>query len=159
MPTPIPDSATPQTCREEVPLTWTPCPTRQTRDMQPVADSHLALFPILLQPTLIPRIPYSIDAMLAGEFQGQLSAQPRIQPGLSSIDNSFRPPPSPTLSTPSSFSPPRFQIGLPRVDTRRQTPVRPHRSPSSHSASHHNYVDVKRIRDGIDVRTTVSIFD
>lgn len=50
------------------------------------------------------------------------------------------------------------QFGSHRADTRRQNAVRVHRSPFQHHniTGQHNHVDVDRIREGIDVRTTVS---
>lgn len=58
--------------------------------------------------------------------------------------------------TPRQFTYPR---GDPRSDGRRQNAVRVHRSPyNNHSVGgQHNHVDVDRIREGIDVRTTVSL--
>lgn len=44
-----------------------------------------------------------------------------------------------------------------RADSRRQNAARVSRSPYYNAASHHNHVDVSRIRDGIDVRTTVNL--
>jgi hypothetical protein len=43
-----------------------------------------------------------------------------------------------------------------RHDGRRQNAMRVNRSPYYSAAGHHNHVDVNRIREGIDVRTTVS---
>lgn len=44
-----------------------------------------------------------------------------------------------------------------RLDGRRQNAMRVNRSPFFNNAGHHNHVDVNRIRDGIDVRTTVCL--
>lgn len=43
-----------------------------------------------------------------------------------------------------------------RTDGRRQNAIRVNRSPYYNAANHHNHVDINRIREGIDVRTTVS---
>lgn len=43
-----------------------------------------------------------------------------------------------------------------RPDSRRQNAMRVHRSSNYHGSGHHNHVDVTRIREGIDVRTTAS---
>jgi hypothetical protein len=58
---------------------------------------------------------------------------------------------SPELVTPRQFA-------YHRADGRRQNAVRVHRSPYQHHnvSGQHNHVDVDRIREGIDVRTTVS---
>ncbi|KAI1454988.1 RNA recognition motif 2-domain-containing protein [Annulohypoxylon moriforme] len=44
-----------------------------------------------------------------------------------------------------------------RLDGRRQNAMRISRSPYYNSANHHNHVDVNRIREGIDVRTTIML--
>ncbi|KAK0710905.1 hypothetical protein B0H67DRAFT_493421 [Lasiosphaeris hirsuta] len=44
-----------------------------------------------------------------------------------------------------------------RYDGRRQNAMRVNRSPFYNAAGHHNHVDVTRIRDGIDVRTTIML--
>ncbi|KAF7516037.1 hypothetical protein G7054_g14323 [Neopestalotiopsis clavispora] len=51
------------------------------------------------------------------------------------------------------------QFGSHRADTRRQNAVRVHRSPFQHHniTGQHNHVDVDRIREGIDVRTTIML--
>ncbi|KAI1464745.1 RNA recognition motif 2-domain-containing protein [Daldinia caldariorum] len=69
---------------------------------------------------------------------------------------------SPTLSQHSSFlstdlmTPRQFQ-NFGRSDGRRQNAMRIARSPYYNPANHHNHVDVSRIRDGIDVRTTIML--
>ena len=47
-------------------------------------------------------------------------------------------------------------MGLIRADARRQNAQRVNRSPYFNAAGNHNHVEISRIRDGIDVRTTVS---
>lgn len=54
------------------------------------------------------------------------------------------------LTTPRQFQ----HYGRP--DNRRQNAMRVSRSPYYNAANHHNHVDVGRIREGTDVRTTVS---
>ncbi|KAI0840640.1 RNA recognition motif 2-domain-containing protein [Hypoxylon sp. FL0890] len=44
-----------------------------------------------------------------------------------------------------------------RPDSRRQNAMRISRSPYYNAANHHNHVDVNRIREGIDVRTTIML--
>lgn len=46
--------------------------------------------------------------------------------------------------------------GYGRPDARRQHAARVNRSPHHNATGHHNHVDIQRIREGIDVRTTVS---
>lgn len=54
------------------------------------------------------------------------------------------------------LNPQRPLLGYGRSDGRRQNAARVSRSPYYNAATHHNHVDVNRIREGIDVRTTVS---
>lgn len=156
MPLPASCLGTLKNSRQAESLRWAYAPSRQVRSIEQVPDSQLAIFPIFLQTSMAHSTSYSIDDVLARDIREHQAVHARFQSAYSCMERPFRSPPSPTLSTPSTFSPPRFQTNQSRIDTRRQTVIRSHRSPSSHSASHHNYVDVKRIRDGIDVRTTVS---
>ncbi|KAI0127893.1 RNA recognition motif 2-domain-containing protein [Xylariales sp. AK1849] len=59
---------------------------------------------------------------------------------------------SPEYMTPRQFA-------YPRHDSRRQNAMRVHRSPYHHHnvSGQHNHVDVNRIREGIDVRTTIML--
>ena len=67
----------------------------------------------------------------------------------------FTPPATP-MTVPSNFTSPRSLSAYARQDSRRQDAMRVNRSPYYNAAGHHNHVDVSRIRDGIDVRTTAS---
>ncbi|KAG5931745.1 hypothetical protein E4U53_001634 [Claviceps sorghi] len=59
------------------------------------------------------------------------------------------------VTTPeNNYSPSRAIPGFLRSDGRRQNATRVSKVASSGAANHHNYVDISRIRDGIDVRTT-----
>ncbi len=66
-------------------------------------------------------------------------------------------PASPALPMPADLGVPR-SLSSPyiRPDGRRQNAMRVARTPYYHAAGHHNHVDVVRIREGTDVRTTVS---
>jgi len=66
----------------------------------------------------------------------------------------YTPPSTPMAS---DFTSPRSIQAYGRGDTRRHNAMRVSRSPYYNAAGHHNHVDVTRIREGIDVRTTVSI--
>ena len=59
-------------------------------------------------------------------------------------------PCQPGYSTPKA-------LGFPRLDMRRQNAQRISRAPHFNTASNHNHVEISRIRDGIDVRTTVCL--
>lgn len=89
-------------------------------------------------------------------------------PALSSTGFSTMSPVSSTLSTMRSFSPPlsgsmnfsrsgfpspRFQ----RLDCRRQNATRVNRNHFSPPGPHHNHVDINKIREGTDVRTTIML--
>ncbi|KAI1094580.1 RNA recognition motif 2-domain-containing protein [Rostrohypoxylon terebratum] len=69
---------------------------------------------------------------------------------------------SPAVSPQSSLVPsdlltPRQFQHYGRPDGRRQNAMRIQRSPYYNSANHHNHVDINRIQDGIDVRTTIML--
>lgn len=70
-------------------------------------------------------------------------------------------PPNPAALVP--YQPSYQQDYVPRAmafrsppDGRRQNAMRVNRSPFYNVAGHHNHVDINRIRDGVDVRSTVS---
>lgn len=65
-------------------------------------------------------------------------------------------PPSTPMTMQSDYMSPRALAAYGRPDGRRQNAMRVNRSPFHVTGSHHNQVDVDRIRQGIDVRTTVS---
>lgn len=75
--------------------------------------------------------------------------------GLALSSPSARPPGTLAGGSPD-FSPPRGSLYPGRLDVRRQNATRIVRQPTYNPAVHHNHVDVGRIRDGIDVRTTAS---
>lgn len=121
----------------------------------PQVESQITLLPLILRPSSSARVPFSLDSVMTTGLQAQMTPQAFGRSSFSSICSPFQSPPSPTLTVPSNFSPPRLQSCLERIDMRRQTAVRTAKSTSS-SVGHHNFVDVTRIRDGIDVRTTVT---
>lgn len=67
----------------------------------------------------------------------------------------FTTPPATPMAMHGDFTSPRAVQSYGRFDSRRQNAMRVNRSPYYNNAGHHNHVDVNRIRDGIDVRTTV----
>ncbi|KAH6636087.1 hypothetical protein F5144DRAFT_591361 [Chaetomium tenue] len=68
-------------------------------------------------------------------------------------------PPDTPMAMHSDFTSPRSMqpYGRQALDTRRHTAMRVNRTPYFNNAGHHNHVDVNRIRDGIDVRTTIML--
>lgn len=69
----------------------------------------------------------------------------------------YTPPSTPLAFHHGDYASPRGMQPY-RMDGRRQNAMRVNRSPYYNAAGHHNHVDVNKIRDGIDVRTTVSIY-
>ncbi|KAK4238586.1 meiosis protein mei2 [Achaetomium macrosporum] len=65
-------------------------------------------------------------------------------------------PPGTPMAMTGDFSSPRSIQPYGRLENRRQNAMRVNRSPYG-NAGHHNHVDVNRIRDGIDVRTTIML--
>ncbi|KAK4135486.1 hypothetical protein BT67DRAFT_401055 [Trichocladium antarcticum] len=66
-------------------------------------------------------------------------------------------PPATPMGHHGDFTSPRNIQSYGRLDNRRHTAMRVNRSPYYNAAGHHNHVDVNRIRDGIDVRTTIML--
>ncbi|KAK3368202.1 RNA recognition motif 2-domain-containing protein [Podospora didyma] len=66
-------------------------------------------------------------------------------------------PPATPMALHSDYTSPRHMQSYARPDSRRQNAMRVNRSPFYNAAGHHNHVDVNRIRDGIDVRTTIML--
>ncbi|KAL2017300.1 hypothetical protein VTK56DRAFT_2323 [Thermocarpiscus australiensis] len=66
-------------------------------------------------------------------------------------------PPATPMAIHGDFTSPRNIAPYGRLENRRQNAMRVNRSPYYNAASHHNHVDVNRIRDGIDVRTTIML--
>ncbi|SPQ22724.1 f8625fbd-b7d2-42f0-902b-fa845fd9621f [Thermothielavioides terrestris] len=69
----------------------------------------------------------------------------------------FTTPPATPMAVHGEYTNPRSIQPYGRFDHRRQNAMRVHRSPYYNNAGHHNHVDVNRIRDGIDVRTTIML--
>ncbi|KAI1777668.1 RNA recognition motif 2-domain-containing protein [Hypoxylon cercidicola] len=58
---------------------------------------------------------------------------------------------------PADLMTPRHFQHQPRTDTRRHNAIRVNRSPYYNATNHHNHVDIGRIQEGIDVRTTIML--
>lgn len=98
--------------------------------------------------------PYVVD-----NYANHPSAPYHLPAGLTT----FAPMYQPTSQTPlvpyqPGYSTPKA-LGFARQDARRQNAQRVNRSPYFNAAGNHNHVEISRIRDGIDVRTTVSQSD
>ncbi|KAH0426888.1 hypothetical protein CcaCcLH18_10064 [Colletotrichum camelliae] len=105
-----------------------------------------AMWPILCQPQFQPGMGYLLDG-------GPRLSLPPATPspaGYQFVSPLFSPHPR-GLSTAGSMS------CSPRPEPRRQNASRVNRSPYYNITSHHNHVDVNRIREGTDVRTTIML--
>lgn len=131
----------------------------------PVQHPQMAMYPIsyyAVSPTAPAR--YVLD-QTPTRSQGIPQGIPPMSPltpmtgGMPIMGSLYTPPATPMFqgdyTSPRSLQTyGRFDGG--RFDSRRQNAMRVNRSPHYNAAGHHNHVDVNRIRDGIDVRTTVS---
>jgi hypothetical protein len=111
-----------------------------------------AMYPLMLQAPVGPTMPYMFDRFSAA---GQTSPLAPMSPPYPVLGHVYQTPPSPALTTQNNQSPSRPVSVYSRIDARRQNATRINRSPHHNAAGHHNHVDIQRIRDGIDVRTTV----
>jgi hypothetical protein len=132
--------------------------SRQTRTAPAHAGPGFPVYPFVFSPQYTNGAPYLLDRY-PGTPQalplGPLSPMTPLSPGYRMIRSIYHSPPSPALTSPHSSSPSRAASGYISSDGRRQNAARVARA--NHGAgSHHNHVDTARIREGIDVRTTVS---
>ncbi|KAF4782955.1 RNA recognition domain-containing protein 2 [Colletotrichum scovillei] len=108
--------------------------------------SPLAMWPILCQPQFQPSTAYVLNGGQRLSPPTSTSNSARYQ-----LTNHLFSQPSPVMPMMGSMSP-----GT-RAEPRRQNAARVNRSPYYNIASHHNHVDVNRIREGTDVRTTIML--
>ncbi|KAK2023838.1 RNA recognition domain-containing protein 2 [Colletotrichum zoysiae] len=105
-----------------------------------------AMWPILCQPQFQPHGPYLVN-------DGQRLPPPPPTASPDGYQSS-----GPLLSHSShTVSAMGAMLSSGRNETRRQNAARVNRSPYYNVSSHHNHVDVHRIREGIDVRTTIML--
>ncbi|KAJ0160683.1 Meiosis protein mei2 [Colletotrichum tanaceti] len=105
-----------------------------------------AMWPILCQPQFQPSGAYVLN-------DGHRLPQPPLTPNSAryQLNNPMFIRSSRSMSTTGSF-----HSGV-KGEPRRQNAARVNRSPYYNVASHHNHVDVNRIREGTDVRTTIML--
>ena len=110
------------------------------------------MYPLMFQGPFTANVPYVLDRF------GPATNSP-VSPlnQFPAVGQLYQTPPSPALTSQNGInhSPSKQSYG--RSDLRRQHAARINRSPHHHAASHHNHVDIQRIREGIDVRTTVRL--
>lgn len=122
-------------------------------------SSPFAMYPLLFPSTFSPTLPYLVDSFMgAGLGRGLTSPTTPESPIYHGTSTAYHKPPSPALTIKNGFSPSRSISSFGRPDHRRQHATRINRSSLQSLSSHHNHVDVNRIREGIDVRTTVCIY-
>ena len=117
-------------------------------------QAQFALYPMVYRnhfttgsPVVFDNIPHRSNTVTPMTNHRFPLAGPLFNPGAAA---------SQTLSMTADFAVPRSLPHFNRPDARRQHAMRVTRSPYYNAAGHHNHVDVNRIREGIDVRTTVS---
>ena len=125
--------------------------------LSPPARSQIST-PFQLQPTygMMPVVYHGVPVSPPYAFDGM---QPRSHTGIPPSSNySLVSPmmsPSSSLASTDLMTPRQFQP-LGRGDGRRHNAMRVTRSSLYNQNTHHNHVDTNRIREGTDVRTTVS---
>jgi hypothetical protein len=126
-------------------------PTRQFPALGFPVQPQLAMYPILCQAQFQSGLPYVLDP--GTQPNPVLPRAVHPFPLASAI---YAPAPSSLLAS-GDYSQHRGMPSYGRPDARRQHAARISRAPYYNVSSHHNHVDVHRIREGIDVRTTASI--
>ncbi|CAM1510293.1 Fc.00g006280.m01.CDS01 [Cosmosporella sp. VM-42] len=126
-----------------------------SRVVQRINAPPFSMYPYMFQPPMAPNLPYVLDQVPQA---GQIGHTAPMPPSFPIIGHMYQAPPSPALTVHNDFSPSRAVSTYGRgVDARRQNATRVSRSPYHNAAGHHNHVDINRIRDGIDVRTTIML--
>lgn len=118
---------------------------------------HFTMYPLMFQSPFVANVPYILDSLAPGSSQVPASPMSTLAATYPVLGSLYHAPPSPALTVQKNFSPSRAAAGIFRSDGRRQNATRITRSPYNNLTNHHNYVDINRIRDGIDVRTTVCL--
>ncbi|OAR00361.1 hypothetical protein LLEC1_00295 [Akanthomyces lecanii] len=120
-------------------------------------NTSVAMYPVIAQQSYTPSLPYLMNPFIAGAPGAEVATlSAPISPSYQRVSASYRKPPSPALTVHNGFSPSRSSSAYSRLD-RRQHAARVNRNAFQSPSSHHNHVDVHRIREGIDVRTTIML--
>ncbi|KAL7918507.1 RNA recognition motif 2 domain-containing protein [Trichoderma austrokoningii] len=120
-------------------------------------NAPVAMYPLIFQAPFTPSVPYMLDSFLPPAQANTGSPLTPFAPQYPVFGTLYQTPPSPALTAQNSYSPSRNFSGADRADARRQNAMRVSRSTYHSTATHHNHVDITRIRDGIDVRTTIML--
>lgn len=125
---------------------------------EPRTRQSFAMYPLIFPSSFAPAIPYVTDSFFSSGYTTPVNPMNQISPSYSMTNSLYQTPPSPALTAQQGYSPSRPLSVYMGTDPRRQNATRINRSSYHNVTSHHNHVDISRIRDGIDVRTTVCIF-
>ncbi|KAL2262379.1 hypothetical protein VTK26DRAFT_1512 [Humicola hyalothermophila] len=133
------------------------------RLVHPSADFHapqqIAMYPPVIYQGLPPAAPNRFmlnQTPTRSQSVGTVSSLSPMTAGMPLMAPVYTPPATP-MALQGGFTSPRSIQPYGRFDNRRQNAMRVNRSPYYNATSHHNHVDVNRIRDGIDVRTTIML--
>ncbi|KAI5457928.1 RNA recognition motif 2-domain-containing protein [Mariannaea sp. PMI_226] len=118
------------------------------------SQPQFPIYPFMIQSPMGASMPYVLERV---SLAGQINSISPMTPSYPLMRPVYQTPPSPALTVRNDFSPSRPSSSFPRFDSRRQNAARITRSPYHNSTTHHNHVDIGRIRDGIDVRTTIML--
>ncbi|KAH6604093.1 meiosis mei2 [Trichoderma cornu-damae] len=120
-------------------------------------SAPIAMYPFMYQTPFTPAVPYVLDSFLPTAQANSGGPLTPFAPQYPVFGTVYQTPPSPALTAQNSYSPSRCFSGAERADARRQNAMRISRSAYHSTTTHHNQVDINRIRDGIDVRTTIML--
>ncbi|KAL7787019.1 hypothetical protein V8C37DRAFT_412260 [Trichoderma ceciliae] len=123
----------------------------------PHFNAPIAMYPFMFQTPFTPAMPYMLDSFLPTAQTSSSSPLTPFTPQYPIFGTLYQTPPSPALTAQNNYSPSRTFSGAERADARRQNAMRISRSAYHSTTTHHNHVDINRIRDGIDVRTTIML--
>ncbi|RCI10754.1 hypothetical protein L249_5365 [Ophiocordyceps polyrhachis-furcata BCC 54312] len=130
--------------------------TRPAHGLQ--IQSPFALYPLVVQPAPIgPAMSCMVNSFFPPASQGPATPLGPISPSFAGVGSLYHSPPSPALTVQKNYSLCRSIPGFGRSEARRQNALRISRSSNHSVAGHHNHVDINRIREGIDVRTTIML--
>ncbi|KAK5988744.1 Meiosis protein mei2 [Cladobotryum mycophilum] len=116
-----------------------------------------AMYPFMFHSPYTPSMSYMLDSFVPIGQANPANPMTTFPPTYPVYGSLYQTPPSPALTAQNNYSPSRQLPGTARADARRQNAMRVNRSSYHNIATHHNHVDINRIRDGIDVRTTIML--
>ncbi|KAH8170797.1 RNA recognition motif 2 domain-containing protein [Sarocladium implicatum] len=118
-----------------------------------------AMYPFMFSPQFPAGTPFMMDtysSTVQSVPMGPFAPMTPLSPGVSMMRSMYHSPPSPAMTSQYSSSPSKASSAYARPDVRRQGATRATRSVHG-TSNHHNHVDTARIREGIDVRTTIML--